>query len=115
MEVNNDIYSLAFAAFIDPESQPDKVGFLHQPEIQLNPDEIADLFMGGLMVVLIQISMILLIFHLQLTDDAFGIAPAGKFSIIVPRFLAAIMMHLMVEPDISNGICIMKVHAINCG
>tara|TARA_B110000285_G_scaffold6899_1_gene7124 strand:+ start:622 stop:729 length:108 start_codon:yes stop_codon:yes gene_type:complete len=35
-----------------------------------------------------------------MTDDAFGISPAGKFSIIVPRFLAAIMMHLMVEPDI---------------
>ena len=34
--------------------------------------------------------------------------PAGKFSIIVPRFLAAIMMHLMVEPDISNGVRLMK-------
>lgn len=64
MEVNNDIYSLAFAAFIDPKSQPDKAGFLHNPKIFLNPNEIADLFMGGLMVVLIQISMILLIFHL---------------------------------------------------
>jgi hypothetical protein len=62
IEIQNDIYSLAFAAFIDPESQPDREGYLGK--INLNNDERADLFMGGLMVNLIQISMVALIFHL---------------------------------------------------
>jgi len=62
IEIQNDIYSLAFAAFIDSDSQPDREGYLGK--ISLNSDEIADLFMGALMVILIQISMILLIFHL---------------------------------------------------
>jgi hypothetical protein len=53
---------LAFAAFIAPDSQPEKEGFLGN--ISLNRDEIADLFMGGLMVILIQISLIGLIFHM---------------------------------------------------
>jgi len=42
---------LAFAAFIDSDSQPDRDGYLGK--IRLNSDEIADLFMGGIMVVLI--------------------------------------------------------------
>lgn len=64
------------------------------------------------MVILIQMSMIALIFHMQITDESFAIAPATSFAIIVPRLLASIMMHLMVEPDISNGIALMK-YAVN--
>lgn len=51
IEIKNDIFSLAFAAFIEPDSQPDEEGYLGK--LELNSNEIADLFMGGVMVILI--------------------------------------------------------------
>mmetsp|Transcript_17384 Transcript_17384/g.26777 ORF Transcript_17384/g.26777 Transcript_17384/m.26777 type:complete len:145 (+) Transcript_17384:601-1035(+) len=52
--------------------------------------------------------MIYLIIDFMLTSDSFSIVPATTFQIIIPRLLSSIMMHMNVEPDIRNGIQIMK-------
>ena len=41
-------------------------------------------------------------------DNKFKIQKAESFFIIIPRFLSSIMMHLNVEPDIRNGLNLMK-------
>jgi len=48
----------------------------------------------------------------MLTPALFEIIAANSFLIIVPRFLSALMMHLNVEPDIRNGVKLMK-YAVN--
>ena len=41
-------------------------------------------------------------------SDKFELKPPSDFLIVIPRLLSSIMMHLIVEPDIRNGIALMK-------
>lgn len=68
--------------------------------------------MGAILVVFVQSTVMALIIHEMLDPRAFHIVAADSFLIIVPRFLSALMMHLNVEPDIRNGIKLMK-YAVN--
>ena len=38
----------------------------------------------------------------------FKLKPATEFLVVLPRLISSILMHLVVEPDIRNGISIMK-------
>lgn len=67
-KINNDIYSLAFAAFLDPaklETENDK--YLHQ--IKMNTEEVADLFMGSMMVTFVQCVTIYMILQEELKEE----------------------------------------------
>ena len=64
------------------------------------------------MVICVQSTMIFLIIHEMEDPENFHIVAANDFLIIIPRFLSAIMMHLNVEPDIRNGLKMMK-YAVN--
>ncbi len=48
----------------------------------------------------------------EMCEDSFRIKNASSFLIVIPRLLSSIMMHLIVEPDIRNGINLMK-YAVN--
>lgn len=64
--------------------------------------------MGCLMVIFVQCSVIALVINLWVQDPTSSFKQANEFSIFVPRFLSSIMMHLMCEPGIQNGISLMK-------
>jgi len=49
---------------------------------------------------------------MMIDGNKFEIVPAKSYKIIIPRFLASVMMHLNVEPDIRNGLTLMK-YAVN--
>ena len=55
--------------------------------------------------------MVVLIVMTMCRDD-FEIVPSDEYIIIIPRLLSAFMMHLNVEPDIRNGLKLMK-YAVN--
>ena len=52
--------------------------------------------------------MIWLIADMMVEGDKFKLLPAESFFHIPPRFLSSLMMHLNVEPDIRNGLLLMK-------
>jgi hypothetical protein len=104
--VSNDIYSLAFAALIDPEKLADsKEGYL-QP-IDMTASEYNRIFLGALFVVSIQLTVVFLIAN-EMLRPGFKLKPATEFLVVLPRLISSILMHLVVEPDIRNGISIMK-------
>lgn len=87
-------------------ANPDnKKGYLEN--VPMSPRDMSKIYMGGTMVTLIQLTMIFLI-ATEMQSENFTLAPADKFTIIVPRLLSSIMMHLNVEPDIRNGLLLMK-------
>jgi len=43
-----------------------------------------------------------------ISGNQFSLKPPNDFLIVIPRLLSSIMMHLIVEPDIRNGIALMK-------
>ena len=76
--------------------------------IEYNQQETSNLYLGALMVITIQCIMVSLIIMMMVGDNKFKIQKAESFFIIIPRFLSSIMMHLNVEPDIRNGLNLMK-------
>ena len=56
MKINQDIYSLAYAALVDPASQPSAPEYLK--DINLSDNQVADLFMGCLMVIVVEFAVI---------------------------------------------------------
>jgi len=108
LRVQDDIYSLAFASMID-SSKVDKEGLSNPiPDIGLTDKEQENIFFGALLVICFQLVVIYLIVHYMETESAFHIVPATSFQIIVPRLLSSIMMHMKVEPEIRNGLNLMK-------
>lgn len=45
-------------------------------------------------------------------NKSFKILPATEFSVVIPRLLSSMMMHINVEADIRNGLNLMK-YAVN--
>jgi hypothetical protein len=104
--LQNDVYSLAYAAFLDPEQLEIKPGNL--PKIQMNDDEMMNIFLGALMIIGCQLCMIGMIIYYEVTSPNFNIVPATSFTIILARFLSSVMMHLNVEPEIRAGLILAK-------
>jgi hypothetical protein len=105
--LQSDIYSLAYAAFIDPDQLDPKIpGGLQK--INMNEDEVMNIFIAALMVIGCQICMIGMIIYYELTSSEFEIMPSDSYIIILARFLSSVMMHLNVEPEIRAGLVLSK-------
>lgn len=108
LTLSKDIYSMAYAAMIDPDllEASTKGGYL--PKIEMNQNEIDNLWNGAIMVIFIQLMMVGLIFNVELNDPNFHIATPKSIIELIPRLLSSMMMHLNVEPDIRSGLVKMK-------
>jgi len=104
--LQEDIYSFAFASFIDPDKINEGAGLLER--IPMNDDEITGLYLGALLVIAIQLGMMSLIMVYEITSPNFKIEPAKDYTIIIARFISYYMMHLNVEPEIRNGLILGK-------
>jgi hypothetical protein len=113
-KIQNDIYSLAFASMIDTtkleelDSGEDSKRYMSY--VSIAQSERHSIFLGALMVVFVQFSMIFLIFGLISAPD-FKIRQLDSFLMVIPRLLSSIMMHMNVEPDFRNGLKLMKYAA----
>lgn len=122
IKINDDIYSLAFAALINPEElqyddfldDKEKLEKYLQKNLTLTRRERSRLYQSALMVVFIQITTIyLLIMYFKKTSDPPVTVNAPKhYLILIPRLLSSFMMHLTVEQDIRNRLLLMK-YAVN--
>lgn len=63
----------------------------------MNNEEIANVFNGAIIIILLQLSMIGLIMYYMIETPTFDIVPSDSFSIILARLFASMMMHLNVE------------------
>lgn len=81
------------------------------PRIVLLKEERNILYLSAALVTLVQASTILLII-VYFEEDGLKLKPANDFLILIPRLISSVMMHLNVEPDIRQGIELMK-YAIN--
>lgn len=50
IKLSNDIYSMAFASFIDPEQLEVPSGE-YLPKVEMNEDEVANVFLGAVMII----------------------------------------------------------------
>ena len=57
IKLNPDIYSLAYAAFIDPKKIDKLPGFLQ--EIHMTDEEVEEIYLGACIVILIQITVLI--------------------------------------------------------
>lgn len=113
VKIQKDIYSYAYAAIIHPNEIEDldpKKKYI--PKITLLKEERNQLYLSAALVTLVQASTILLIVVYFEDGDGVHLIPAKEFYILIPRLISSIMMHLNVEPDIRQGIELMK-YAIN--
>ena len=104
---------MSFAALIDPlkvhknrKGDDNAEGFL--TPINMTDEETSRIFLGALMVVGMQSTMVSLLILDMYQSDKFDLVPPENFLIVIPRLLSSVMMHLIVEPDIRNGIALMK-------
>ena len=74
----------------------------------MNDDEVTAIYLGALMVICIQLTVIGLIGNYEATAPNFVVAPAHQYTITIARFLSYYMMHLNVEPEIRNGLILCK-------
>lgn len=82
-----------------------KAGFL--PAIKYGAGERANLYLGALLVIFFQLTVITLIIN-EMAFGEFKIVPPKKFSVILPRTISAVLGHIKVEPDIRAGLSYMK-------
>ena len=79
-----DIYSLAYAAFIDPDQLNGEPGYFQQ--IPMSNDEVTNIYLGAIMVIFIQLTVICLITNHMQSSPGFTVAPANSYTIILARF-----------------------------
>lgn len=72
--------------------------------IDLLNDERENLYYSAIIVVLMQFTTIYLILVFFSSGSGLNIVPALKYEVVIPRLTSSIMMHLIVEPDIRDGI-----------
>ena len=112
MKISKDIYCYAYVAIIHPmevEEQDPKKKYL--PRINMLNEERSSLYIGAITVSIIQMITISLIYQ-SFSENHMEIKPTSSIYILVPRLVSSIMMHLNVEPDIRQGIQLMK-YAVN--
>ena len=76
-------------------------------ELFLEPKEVTDAYQSALFVFLIQCFLILLIFLMVLSPDKLIMVP-DQFMNLVTRLILVIIMHLVVESDVRQGLIMMK-------
>ena len=114
LKINDDIYSLAFAALVHPDeveadlTEQDKKSGNFMKRIELLNDERDNLFFSAILVTFVQMTTIYLILVFFSEGSGLQIVPALKYSVVIPRLTSSIMMHLICEPDIRDGIGLMK-------
>jgi len=117
--IQHDIYSMAYCALLDPKIIYKQLEGCHYEEflhpIPLTDDETSRIYLGALMVVGIQATMVVLLIYDMMKDKAFETKAPTNFLIVIPRLVSSIMMHLIVEPDIRNGISLMKYSVNHAG
>jgi len=74
----------------------------------MSNDEVTNIYLGAIMVIFIQLTVISLITNHMQSSPGFAIAPAHSYTIILARFISYNMMHLNVEPEIRNGLILCK-------
>lgn len=112
MKIVKDIYCYAYVAMIHPmevEQLDPKKKYL--PRIFMLNEERSSLYIGAITVTIVQMITVSLIYQ-SFEDNHMQIKPTSSIYILVPRLVSSIMMHLNVEPDIRQGIQLMK-YAIN--
>lgn len=70
-------------------------------------DERESIFSGAIMIVMFQIIYLAILTNHFMNPKA-GIQKADNFTIMIPRVLSCIMMHMIVVPDLRQGLRIMK-------
>ena len=118
MELSKDIYSIAYASLINPETLNKKNPMLmdrdHNIEfsilkpIEYNKFEVSKLYLSCIMIITIQITMIGLIIRYMFTCETFYIQPAKNFLFMVPRFLSSMLMHINVGEEVRGGLMLIK-------
>ena len=74
----------------------------------MNPEEIQNIFIGAVMIIGCQITMMSMIMDYEMFSPDFELVPSNSFVIILARFLSALMMNLNVEPEIRCGLILAK-------
>lgn len=74
----------------------------------MSNDEVTNIYLGAIMVIFIQLTVICLITNHMQSSPGFAVAPAHSYTIILARFISYNMMHLNVEPEIRNGLVLCK-------
>ena len=67
----------------------------------------SNLYLGALLVIGFQITVTALVIG-EIRSPGFEVRPPTRYVIILPRALSALLAHLNVEPDIRNGLILMK-------
>lgn len=113
VKIQKDIYSLGYAAIIHPmECEEFDAKLKYMPRITLLNEERTSLFISANLVTLVQATTIMLIVIFFGDGKGVHLVPAKSYFVLIPRLISSIMMHLNVEPDIRQGIELMK-YAIN--
>ena len=112
VKIQKDIYSLGYAAIIHPKECDGDPKKKYMPEITLLNEERTSLFISANLVTLVQATTIMLIVIFFGDGKGVHLIPANSYFVLIPRLISSIMMHLNVEPDIRQGIELMK-YAIN--
>lgn len=109
LKFTKDIYSFAYAAQIHPmELEEFDKKKKYMMRVQLLPEERNTLYLQAILVSLVQMSTIIVIMVFFDTGKGVHLIPADRFLVLVPRLISTMMMHLNVEPDIRQGIELMK-------
>ena len=74
----------------------------------MNYEEIANVFNGAVIIIILQLSMIGLVNLYMFEDPSFNIVPSNSFTIILARLFASMMMHLNVEQEVRAGLKLAK-------
>ena len=104
----NDIYSLAFAAMLNPDDEFWKKAKdipNHIPKITMLNYEREVLYSGAFCVAIMQ-GLYLYILYTFIGE--LEIKGVDNFMILIPRILSSLMMHMVVMPDARQGLRIMK-------
>lgn len=78
----------------------------------MNDDEVINIFLSAIFVIGIQFMVTILIVNYMQVNPQFQEVSAKSYLIIIARFFAYNMMHLNLEPEIRNGLIILK-HCVN--
>lgn len=103
---SNDIYNLAYAALIHPDSFKDYCNTPgHIPKVTMLNYERDALFSGAICIAFSQVTYL---YILSSVINSLTINSTNNFTIMIPRLLSAMMMHLVVMPDARQGLRLMK-------
>lgn len=93
-------------------TEDEKKSGKYMKRLNMHNDERESLYFSAVIVTLMQFTTIYLVMVVFTDSSALNIVRTDRYEIMVPRLTSSIMMHLICEPDIRNGIELMK-YAMN--